>query len=79
MKIAEALEDRSCMILQNHSRLTAESSVGETTYLFNAMEVGCQVLLLADACNFPKQIIPDKVSEFTFKATAYSEGLWVEF
>lgn len=79
MQIAEALEDKRCMILQNHGLLTAGSSVGEAAYLFIAMEAGCQAQLLADACSNPKQIIPDKVSEFTFKATAYPEGLWGEF
>lgn len=55
-RIAQALEHRKAVILQNHGLLTVGQTVDEAAWWFITMERSCQAQLLAEAVGTPKKI-----------------------
>ncbi|KKK22059.1 class II Aldolase and Adducin domain-containing protein [Aspergillus rambellii] len=79
-RLAEALgKEGRVAILQNHGLLTAGGTVDEAAYLFTSLERTCEVQLLVDAANHPKNIIGDKEAEYTARVNADPETLYFEF
>jgi ribulose-5-phosphate 4-epimerase/fuculose-1-phosphate aldolase len=55
-RIAEALEHRKAVILQNHGLLTVGQTVDEAAWWFITMERSCQAQLMAEAVGTPRKI-----------------------
>ena len=73
-RLAKALGPKGkLLILRNHGLLTVGQTVDEAAYLFTLAERSCEIQLKVDAAaaaGIPKQIIDDKVSEYTFQVTS---------
>lgn len=73
-RLAKALGPKGkLLILRNHGLLTVGQTVDEAAYLFTLAERSCEIQLKVDAAaaaGIPKQIIDDKVSEYTFQMTS---------
>jgi len=73
-RLAKALGPKGkLLILKNHGLLTVGQTVDEAAYLFTLAERSCEIQLKVDAAaaaGIPKQIIDDKVSEYTFQMTS---------
>jgi ribulose-5-phosphate 4-epimerase/fuculose-1-phosphate aldolase len=82
-RIAEALGPRNkAVILQNHGILTVGQSVDEAAFWFLSLDKTCQAQLLVDAAvsdSKPKNIIPDKEAEESFKQVGTPEKGWLAF
>ncbi|KAH7015856.1 L-fuculose-phosphate aldolase [Ilyonectria destructans] len=80
-RIAKALGNKRCAILQNHGLLTTGGTVDEATALFTLMENTCHAQLLAEAATasgIQKQICPHEEAEYTYRLTT-PEAMWLEF
>lgn len=73
-RLAKALGPKGkLLILRNHGLLTVGQTVDEAAYLFTLAERSCEIQLKVDAAaaaGIPKQIIDNKVSEYTFQMTS---------
>lgn len=73
-RLAKALGPKGkLLILRNHGLLTVGQTVDEAAYLFTLAERSCEIQLKVDAAaaaGIPKQIIDDRVSEYTFQMTS---------
>lgn len=81
VRIAKALGNTRCAILQNHGLLTTGQTIDEAAFLFTLMENTCKVQLLAEAAaanGITKKYCPDKEAEYTYQATS-PEAMWLEF
>jgi ribulose-5-phosphate 4-epimerase/fuculose-1-phosphate aldolase len=64
-RIAEALEDKKAVILQNHGLLTVGHSIEECVFWFTTMERTCQSQLLAEATGNSLIKIDPKIAQMT--------------
>ncbi|KAH8655494.1 class II aldolase [Xylariales sp. PMI_506] len=81
VRIAQALGNKRCAILQNHGLLTTGKTVDEAAFLYTLMENSCKVQLLAEAASasgIQKQICPHDQAEYTYRLTT-PEAMWLEF
>ncbi|KAJ9130766.1 Class II Aldolase and Adducin domain-containing protein [Pleurostoma richardsiae] len=78
-RIAAAMGDARCVILQNHGLLTVGSTVDEAAYLFTLMERTCEVQMIIDASGRDKITVKDEEAEFTAKLNATPRTLYTDF
>lgn len=64
-RIADALEDKKAVILQNHGLLTVGHSIEECVFWFTTMERTCQSQLLAEATGNSLIKIDPKIAQMT--------------
>jgi ribulose-5-phosphate 4-epimerase/fuculose-1-phosphate aldolase len=77
-RIAQALQNRMALILQNHGLLTAGRSVDAAVYLFLLMERCCQSQLMAEAAGKPIPV-PHDIAVKTRDYIASDHSLWFSF
>ncbi|KAF5013788.1 hypothetical protein FDECE_206 [Fusarium decemcellulare] len=79
-RIAATLGDKNRVaILQNHGLFTAGSTVDEAAYLFTSLERTCEVQLMVEGTNLPKNISGHEEAQFTANINADPATLYVEF
>ncbi|EON97314.1 putative class ii aldolase family protein [Phaeoacremonium minimum UCRPA7] len=78
-RIAEAMGDARCVILQNHGLLTTGSTVDEAAYLFTLAERTCEVQMRIDATGRDKIIVDDEEAAYTAKFNANPTTLYTDF
>ncbi|CCH41903.1 hypothetical protein BN7_1442 [Wickerhamomyces ciferrii] len=78
-RLAKALGDNRCIILQNHGLLTTGSTVDEAAYLFGLMERTCQVQMIADQHPETKILIDEEEATYTAHMIADPESVHAEF
>ncbi|EJD04715.1 arad-like aldolase/epimerase [Fomitiporia mediterranea MF3/22] len=74
-RIAETLQNKKAIILQNHGLLVATASIEATVHYFIALEKSCQVQLLADAAGKTVKIGDEEALD-TYKTVGTPYGGW---